>query len=550
MAPEILNYITGVDPDTSEYTEAVDMWALGCIVYRLTSGVVPFPPGTSLVAFCGDESRFPAKGFIMGELGSQFVRSLLLPYPSRRLNAQKALEHAWTKASKPFYTPTNCTSYNFPPLAFRSSSPSNILEEVDANEPGLNDKPFAGVYNTATHAGLQSYANSPSIQPANLAYIENKPKFTYHPSAVGDPEKQTKRYHHSSGEKIPGQVPTNSGLLSRGAAPIGGQDNKVTIMKGPLRSMYSQLHEPLESRKLKYTAEAGPQAKDIGSTFKLNGSLQKSQRALTRQHQKISFHLPDAERSHELYEDGPPDEKAKLAIDNVASSSQSPNASPNKAQIRNCTVTPPGHGAKHFTGQKDRPRQMRPYPTEFSTPQRREFYPFKTPELENIDSSSDSESRYSSPRYSINPRPKWIEARGPTKWNFVVEGGRTVPLLGKPRRTPGRPPLIPSPRPGKQRRSEYNISSDFYNAADGPEPIIYAARPNLSRKASSHDVSRWSPLPLSDPRPRVDDPYYPAVPKAPGPYVQMVYANVYGAQYPRPGATAYDRAYEDDHRGW
>jgi len=100
MAPEILNYIPGINSETSEYTNAVDIWALGCLVYRLASGVVPFPPGLSLVAFCRDESTFPSKGLALSELGSTFVRNLLVPQPSRRLAAQDALDHAWLRAGK------------------------------------------------------------------------------------------------------------------------------------------------------------------------------------------------------------------------------------------------------------------------------------------------------------------------------------------------------------------------------------------------------------------------------------------------------------------
>jgi serine/threonine protein kinase len=98
MAPEILNYVPGVNPGSSEYTNAVDIWALGCIVYRLASGVVPFPPGLSLVTFCADDSTFPPQGLALSELGNKFVRDLIVPYPSRRLTAQQALDHAWTRA--------------------------------------------------------------------------------------------------------------------------------------------------------------------------------------------------------------------------------------------------------------------------------------------------------------------------------------------------------------------------------------------------------------------------------------------------------------------
>jgi serine/threonine protein kinase len=106
MAPEILNYIPEVDPETSEYTNAVDMWALGCIVYRLVCGVVPFPPGPSLVKFCVNESEFPPKVEELTGLAQTFVKGLIVPYPSRRLTAQQALEHPWTRSGKrsfPFY---------------------------------------------------------------------------------------------------------------------------------------------------------------------------------------------------------------------------------------------------------------------------------------------------------------------------------------------------------------------------------------------------------------------------------------------------------------
>ena len=98
MAPEILNYVPGVNPKSSEYTNAVDIWALGCMVYRLVNGVVPFPPGPSLLNFCGDESKFPSQGSGLSEGGANFVRDLVVPYPSRRITAQHALDHAWTKA--------------------------------------------------------------------------------------------------------------------------------------------------------------------------------------------------------------------------------------------------------------------------------------------------------------------------------------------------------------------------------------------------------------------------------------------------------------------
>lgn len=100
MAPEILNYIPGIQVGRSKYTNAVDMWALGCIVFRLACGAVPFPPGLSLVDFCKDESKFPSRSLSLSNDGTHFVRNLIKPHPAQRLTAQQALDHPWMKTGK------------------------------------------------------------------------------------------------------------------------------------------------------------------------------------------------------------------------------------------------------------------------------------------------------------------------------------------------------------------------------------------------------------------------------------------------------------------
>ena len=94
MAPEILNYVPGY----SEYTYAVDIWALGCIMYRLIAGTVPFPPGLSLTSFCGDESKFPSLPLHMSDGGKDFIRKLIVTDPSTRSTSSEALDHEWIKA--------------------------------------------------------------------------------------------------------------------------------------------------------------------------------------------------------------------------------------------------------------------------------------------------------------------------------------------------------------------------------------------------------------------------------------------------------------------
>jgi serine/threonine protein kinase len=96
-APEILGYLDADEPST-EYTNAVDLWAAGCITYRLVTGVVPFPPGKSLVKYCEDKSLFPFDHLFDSGIkssGSKFIRELLVTHPEERLSASQALNHTW-----------------------------------------------------------------------------------------------------------------------------------------------------------------------------------------------------------------------------------------------------------------------------------------------------------------------------------------------------------------------------------------------------------------------------------------------------------------------
>ena len=97
MAPEILDYLD-TDAPSAEYTNAVDLWAVGCITYRLVAGVVPFPAVRSLVKYCEDKSLFPFDPLFDSGIkssGSKLIRELLVTDPKERLSASQALNHAW-----------------------------------------------------------------------------------------------------------------------------------------------------------------------------------------------------------------------------------------------------------------------------------------------------------------------------------------------------------------------------------------------------------------------------------------------------------------------
>lgn len=97
MAPELLGYVPLVDPRNVEYTEAINLWALGCIIHRLATGVVPFPPDITpnLVQYCQNTSTLRLHQVPMSEFGLESLRELLAPHPARRVSAKDALTRTW-----------------------------------------------------------------------------------------------------------------------------------------------------------------------------------------------------------------------------------------------------------------------------------------------------------------------------------------------------------------------------------------------------------------------------------------------------------------------
>ncbi|TKA68937.1 hypothetical protein B0A49_05344 [Cryomyces minteri] len=100
LAPEMFHYIDDDDEDTDVYTNAVDMWALGSVLYEVLCQEKPFRDLKSLKRFCDGKSSFPSKALKakrISESGIQCIESLMSLKPTDRSTAKTLLRSSWLR---------------------------------------------------------------------------------------------------------------------------------------------------------------------------------------------------------------------------------------------------------------------------------------------------------------------------------------------------------------------------------------------------------------------------------------------------------------------
>ena len=107
MAPEFFGYVDGIDDERSDYTHAVDIWALGCVVYKLWTHTVPFPSYSNLrplQRYCSGRDPFPVEALLSTrctDVEITIIEALLNVEPSKRPSAKAALEMVQYSAAAP-----------------------------------------------------------------------------------------------------------------------------------------------------------------------------------------------------------------------------------------------------------------------------------------------------------------------------------------------------------------------------------------------------------------------------------------------------------------
>ena len=102
-APEVL----GLDSnsETSYYTNSVDIWSLGCVIYELLVGTKLFLSEGQVSRYYFDQYPFP-EATLQGlspptdDLGISLLKSMLIIQPGDRPTAEGALNHEWLAGLK------------------------------------------------------------------------------------------------------------------------------------------------------------------------------------------------------------------------------------------------------------------------------------------------------------------------------------------------------------------------------------------------------------------------------------------------------------------
>ena len=85
--------------ETSVYTNAIDIWALGCITHEMLTRTLPFRSLSELGSYCS-RPKLPTNTMLsknIGKSGIEFVERVLAYPPERRIAAKKALELEWLR---------------------------------------------------------------------------------------------------------------------------------------------------------------------------------------------------------------------------------------------------------------------------------------------------------------------------------------------------------------------------------------------------------------------------------------------------------------------
>ena len=221
-APEVL----GLDSnsETSEYTNSVDIWSLGCVIYELLAGTKLFASEGQVSRYFFGKRPFPQdklKGLSppTDDAGISLLKSMLAIQPEDRPTAVDALSHVWLvrpkrqnedhrdlalganagfrRCGSAILEPIIDTSGMIP---FGAASVQNSVIQVELLKSEPMHHNFEATHSNAFHAlGKKQIGNSPHSSPKSgtpntklnlrIKHVANKSWMLNHRPPASDPPK-------------------------------------------------------------------------------------------------------------------------------------------------------------------------------------------------------------------------------------------------------------------------------------------------------------------------------------------------------------------------
>jgi ankyrin repeat protein len=125
-----------IDDDQDEYTNAVDIWSLGCVSYWLSTQRVPFS-SKELIKFTARSTDFPLNPLLNKSVtneGMIFLRKAIAIQPSERFIALIALDDPWLKDVEPELQATQLVRDNEATQLLRDSHFDIHTVDFDVNK--------------------------------------------------------------------------------------------------------------------------------------------------------------------------------------------------------------------------------------------------------------------------------------------------------------------------------------------------------------------------------------------------------------------------------
>lgn len=191
FAPEVLQYVA---QDQLTYTNKVDIWCLGVVLFYVGSqGHVPFST-FDLMKYCEGRGAFNPKNFPirMNDDGVSFLKALLQPQPDQRPTVTVALQHSWLTTTEETATSGNVS------IASRSLYSTAPLELPTVQLPLDSDRTKPTIRPTPRSSIKTKRAAYDTAQKASTITSNTSRKLPSHDSHVILPPQTEKTRRRSS----------------------------------------------------------------------------------------------------------------------------------------------------------------------------------------------------------------------------------------------------------------------------------------------------------------------------------------------------------------